>query len=142
MSLSRALSTISKHEQPQLNNSLYTVEVDYYFMASKFAGSNEIVSIWLWTILIDVEGNVYAKKTTHIGDFTQWKDMISNRICDHLKAVGVDNLIAKRMIRDIEIIKDGHLIKTDTRCQGDRIGIDGSDSIHIRRNRFSYKPNN
>lgn len=138
MSLHRALSTITKKEIPQINNSLYTVEVDYYFMASRFAESREIVSIWLWSVIVDFEGNVYAKKTTHIGDYTEWQLLISNRITEHLKSIGVDNLIAKRMIRDIEIVKEGHLIKTDSRCQGDRIGINGSDDIYLRRDKFTY----
>lgn len=138
MSLHRALSTLVKNERSQILNTLENIETDYYFMASRFAKSREIISIWLWTVIVDSEGFVYCMKTTHIGDYYEWEQLIRNRIGKHLVALGVDNLIIKRMVRDINIKKEGHIIKLDLRSCGDRIGINGSDEIHLRRDKFNY----
>lgn len=138
MTLFRALSTIKKNERNEIANSLENIEVDYYFMASKFAGSKEIISIWLWSVIVDNEGFVYCMKTTHIGDYSQWQQLIRDRISEHLFSVGVDNLIVKRLVRDLEIKKEGHIIPTDERSSGDRIGVHGADEVYIRKDRFTY----
>ena len=41
------------------------------------------------------------------------------------------------MLRDIEIKKEGHLIKTEYQHGGNRIGINDDDDIHLRRERFT-----
>ncbi|WP_026838712.1 hypothetical protein [Gillisia sp. JM1] len=138
MTLFRALSTIKKNERNEIANPLENIEVDYYFMASRFAGSKEIVSIWLWSVIVDNEGYVYAMKTTQIGDYFEWEQLIRNRISEHLYTLGVDSLIVKRLVRDIDIKKEGHIIKEDLRSNGDRIGIDGSNEIYLRKDKFSY----
>lgn len=47
MSLTRALSTIKKYQRKRINKDLIGVEVDYYYMASPFEGSKEIISMML-----------------------------------------------------------------------------------------------
>lgn len=113
------------------------VEVDYY-RASPFAGSKEIISMMLWTVVVDAEGFIYAYRTSHIGSHDGWKELITNRIYYHLIDVGISALFTNRIARDIEIAKEGHHMPTDERSSGDRIGIHGADEVYIRRDRFTY----
>lgn len=138
MSLTRALSTIKKYQQKRISNDLIGVEVDYYYMASSFAGSKEIISMMLWTVIVDKEGFVYAYRTSQIGAYDGWKELITVRIYNHLLDIGINSLITKRISRDKEIKKDGHHIPNDYRATGDRIGIHGVDEVYIRRDRFLY----
>lgn len=138
MSLNRALSTIKKYQRNKIINDLIGVEVDYYYMASPFAGSKEIISMMLWSVIVDSEGFIYAYRTSHIGAHDGWKELITQRIYNHLIDVGISSLFANRIARDIEILKDGHHIPTDERSSGDRIGIHGADEVYIRRDRFTY----
>ncbi|TRO65486.1 hypothetical protein [Christiangramia sabulilitoris] len=131
-------NTLIKNQRSQPANTLGGIEIDYYFMASKFGGSQTEISLNLWTVLVDCDGFIYCMKTIHIGHFSTWKEVIKNRIKDHLVKIGIDSLIIKRLIRDIEIKKEGHIIPKDIRCGGDRIGIDGSDEVYIRRSKFTY----
>ena len=86
---------------------------------------------------MDHEGYIYCMYTNHIGEYYDWKKVIYDRMSEHLMDVGVDNLQIKRMLRDIEIKKEGHLIQTEFQHGGNRIGINGDDDIHIRRDRFT-----
>jgi len=138
MTLTRALSTIKKYERPKILNDREGVEVDYYYMAGSFAGSKTLISITLWSVVVDAEGFVYGLKTSHIGHYEGWKDLIASRICQHLVELGVGKLFVKRLVRNIDIKKDGHHIPTDERSTGDRIGIHGADEVYIRRDRFTY----
>ena len=138
MSLTRALSTIKKYERLHISNDLIGVEIDYYYMASYFAGSRNIISMMLWSVIVDAEGFIYAYRTSHIGDYEGWKELITNRIYVHLLDIGTSALFANRIVRDIYIKKDGHLIPTDDRSTGDRIGIHGADEVYLRKDRFNY----
>lgn len=138
MSLTRTLSTIKKYERPRMINELIGVEIDYYYMASYFAGSRNIISIMLWSVIVDAEGFIYAYRTSHIGDYDGWKELITNRIHEHLLEIGVSALFANRIARDITIKKEGHHIPTDERSTGDRIGIHGADEVYIRKDKFTY----
>jgi hypothetical protein len=131
-------NTLTNSKRPTVANPIGGVEVDYYFMASTFSGSKTHVNICLWTVVVDSEGYVYGMYTKHIGHFETWKDVIRDRIAKHLFSVGVDNLQTRRLIRDIEIKKDGHLIPYNYRIGGNRIGIDGSDELYIRKDRFTF----
>ena len=121
-----------------IQNPMEGVEVDYYFMASRFGGSKTQVTINLWTVAVDFDGNIYGMYTHHIGHYGCWKEMISCRIEQHLSKLGVDSLQVKRMLRDIIIQKEGHLIPGDHRQGGSRIGINGSDELYIRKEKFSF----
>jgi hypothetical protein len=138
MSLTRALSTIKKYQRKRISNDLIGVEVDYYYMASPFVKSKEIISIMLWTVIVDAEGFIYAYRTSHIGAHEGWKELFTQRIYIHLIDVGFGQLISNRISRNIEIKKDGHHIPTDERSSGVRIGINGADEVYIRRDRFTY----
>ncbi|MCH4821767.1 hypothetical protein ML462_01160 [Gramella lutea] len=129
---------IEKNQRSRPTNLLGGVEVDYYFMASKFSGSKTEISLVLWTIVVDEEGYIYGLLTRHLGHYNTWKEVISNRIKEHLIRLGLDNLFVNRLVREIEIKKEGHIIPKDIRCGGDRIGVDGSDEIYIRRSKFTY----
>lgn len=119
-------------------NPLIGIEVDYYFMASRFAGSKTEVSITLWTVVVDEEGFVYGLMTFHNGHYEGWDEMIRDRIKEHLIKLNVDALFVKRLVRDLEIKKEGHLIPRDRRVGGTFIGIDGSSELYVRRDRFTY----
>ncbi len=138
MSLTRALSTIKKYQRQQIQNDLEGVEVDYYYMSSYYAGSKTMISLMLWTVIVDAEGFIYACRSSHVGDYDNWRDLIRDRIYYHLLDVGVGDLFAKRIVRDIVIKKEGHIIPTDERSSGDRIGIHGADEVYIRKDRFTY----
>lgn len=131
-------NTITKSQRNQPANTLGGIEVDYYFMANRFGGSKFEISMSLWTIIVDEEGYVYAMRTRHIGHFETWEDVIRGRIQQHIYSIGFDGLFVKRLVRDLEIKKDGHLIPYDVRSTGDNIGIDGSTEIFIRRSKFKY----
>ena len=67
-----------------------------------------------------------------------WKEVILDRMESHLFKVGVDKLQTKRLLKEFEIEKEGHLIPWDYRVGGNRIGIDGSDEVYLRKDRFTY----
>ncbi|MFV8280609.1 hypothetical protein ACNKXS_03645 [Christiangramia marina] len=119
-------------------NILGGVEVDYYFMATRFGGSSVEISMTLWTMIVDEEGFVYAMRTRHIGPYDNWKEVIRDRIEQHLYKLKLDGLFVRRMVRDIDIKKEGHIISHDPRSAGDNIGIDGSNEVFLRRSKFSY----
>lgn len=138
MSLTRALSTIKKYQRQQILNDLEGVEIDYYYMSSFYTGSKTIISMMLWTVIVDAEGFIYATRTSHVGDYYDWKELIRDRIYYHLLDVGVGDLFANRIVRDLDIIKEGHIIPTDERSSGDRIGVHGGDVVYIRKDKFTY----
>ncbi len=129
-------NTIIQHQRPQVTNPLEDIQIDFYFMATCFAQSKTEISMKLWSVIIDSDGYVYAMKTRHLGHFEDWKEVIVNRLKDHIHKIGVDPLIVKRIIKDIDINKEKHIIPWDYRCTGTKIGIDGSDKIYIREDKF------
>lgn len=139
MGLDKSLgNTLTKSQRSEPANTLGGIEIDYYFMASRFAGSKTQISLCLWTVLVDCDGFVYVMKTNHLGHYEGWEEVIAERIRTHLFKIGLDHITVKRLVRDIEIKKDGHIIPNDDRCGGSKIGIDGSDDIYIRRSKFTY----
>lgn len=138
MNLNKSYGNTVIKNMSKILNPLEGVEIDYYFMAQGFAGSKEEISLRLWTVIIDSQGQVYCMCTYHIGHFNPWKAVIRDRMESHLQKVGVDNLQISRMLREIQIKKEGHIIPWDYRVGGNRVGIDGSDEIYIRRDRFTY----
>ena len=138
MSLYRTIGgVVYKNDKPRIINSLLGVEVDYYFMAKRSSKGSNVISLKLWSIIVDHEGLVYGMITQHFGEFQDWEKVIHSRIHEHLLRVGVDMLHAKRMVRDIEIKKDGHLLPYDYRTS-DAIGIEGSNQLYIRKSKFTY----
>lgn len=131
-------NTITKYPQQKVQHPMEDVEIDYYFMASRFAGSKTEISMKIWTVIIDSQGLVYGMKTKHIGNYKDWQTVIQNRLKDHLQRVGIDNLIIERMVREIPIKKEGYIIPWDNRCSGDKIGIIGADEIYVRKDKFTY----
>ena len=119
-------------------NMLGGVEVDFYFMATRFGGSKVEISMSLWTVVVDEEGFVYAMRTRHIGPYHDWQEVIRDRIEHHLYKLKLDGLFVRRMVRDIEINKEDHIIPHNPRSAGDNIGIDGSNEVYLRRSRFTY----
>lgn len=136
MSLTKYDGNTIYHNLQQITNAHEGVEIDYYFMAKKFGGSQTEISMKIWTVIIDSQSNVYGMKTKHMGHFEDWQKVISDRLKDHLLKVGCTPLQITRMLRDIDIKKDGHIIPWDYRCTGTRIGIDGSNQLYIRKNKF------
>ena len=68
MSLKRSVgNTIIHNQRPRIENSLEGVEIDYYFMARRMGGSETVISLKLWTIIVDAQGFVYAMHTKHMG---------------------------------------------------------------------------
>lgn len=137
MSLLNTLTTCVKNEKPIVDNSLGHIEVDFYYMAAPYASTKSFINMWVWSVIVDNEGYVYAMLTTHFGDMKDWKQVIRNKILDHLYNVNIHNLIANRLVRDLDINKENHLIPLDDRCNPERIGINGSDTIYIRRDKFT-----
>ncbi|WP_026914213.1 hypothetical protein [Christiangramia portivictoriae] len=131
-------NTVEKNERPKILNPLHGVEVDYYFTASLFADSKTEVSMIVWTVVVDYEGFVYGLRTRHIGNYKPWKELLLSRIESHLNKLNIDSLQVRRMVRDIEIKKEGHIIAIDTRRLGNNIGIDGSTDLYIRKDKFSF----
>ncbi|MCM8570264.1 hypothetical protein NE848_12795 [Gramella jeungdoensis] len=129
---------VEYYKIPKVRKPHEGVEVDYYFMASRFAGHPTEISMDLWTVIIDSEGFAYGLKTSHLGDFHTWKEVIRDRIKEHLYRVGVDNLQVKRLVRDIEIKKDGHRIPNNNCVGGPFIGIDGGRELYIRKDKFTF----
>ena len=143
MSLNKPVgNTLRSAKRIKIPNPLEGVEIDYYFKASRIGGkASEVISLGLWTVVVDYEGYVYCMYTNHIGEYNSWQEVIYNRMREHLIELGVDNLQIKRMLRYIEIKKEGHLIKSDYRHGGNRIGVDGTDDIYVRRDRFTLLNN-
>ncbi len=137
-SLGNYIYKYPNHKRQSIPNPMQGVEIDYYFMASRFAGSKTEVPIKLWTVVVDSEGYAYGLYTKHLGHYQNWVKMIRERIATHLFRLGLDPLQTKRIVRDIDIQKEGHIIPTDNRCGGDRIGIDGSDELYVRRDKFTF----
>ena len=139
MSLRKSVGNILRRgKRDKIPNPLEGVEIDYYFKSSRLGGkASTIISLSLWTVIVDNGGFVYCMYTHHIGEFYDWKEVIQDRMREHLIDVGLDKLQIKRMLREIEIKKDGHLIKTEYQHGGNRIGINGDDYIHLRRDRFT-----
>ena len=139
MSLRKSVGNILRRgKRDKIPNPLEGVEIDYYFKANRLGGKvSPVITLSLWTVIVDHEGFVYCMYTNHIGEYHTWKEVIYDRMKEHLISLGVDNLQIKRMLRDIEIKKEGHLIKTEYQHGGNRIGINGDDDIHIRRDRFT-----
>ena len=131
-------NTLIRCQRNEPANTLGGVEIDYYFMASRFAGSKTEISMSIWTVIVDCDGFIYAMRTEHLGRYEKWQEVLAHRIKVHLYSIGMDNIVVMRLVRDIEIQKEGHLIPNNTRCASDRIGIDGSDEVYIRRSKFSY----
>lgn len=131
-------NTLVRSQRNEPANTLGGVEIDYYFMASRFAGSSTEISMSIWTVIVDCDGFIYAMRTEHLGRYENWKEVISSRIKMHLYSIGLDNIVVMRLVRDIEIKKEGHLIPVNDRCASERMGIDGSDEVYIRRSKFSY----
>jgi hypothetical protein len=129
---------ISKNQKPEITDTLSGVEVDYYFTASLFAKSKTEIAMNLWTVVLDSEGFAYGMLTKHIGNYKNWKEVILNRIEQHLYKLKVDKLQVRRLIRDIEIKKEGHIIPYDVRMAGCKIGITGADEIYVRKDKFSF----
>ncbi|MFV8280610.1 hypothetical protein ACNKXS_03650 [Christiangramia marina] len=50
----------------------------------------------------------------------------------------MDGLFVHRLVSNIDIKKEGHIITHDLRSAGDKIAIDGSNEVHLRRYRFNY----
>ncbi|MAM19844.1 MAG: hypothetical protein ABGW91_06245 [Christiangramia sp.] len=130
-------NTIEYRQFQKPQNLLGEVEFDYYFTAKKAWRSSTEIFLSLWTIIVDEQGYAYGLLTRHHGHFEPWKEVISNRICQHLAHLGYDNLIIRRITRDLIVEKEGHLISSKAECVGDRIGIDGSNNLYIRKDRFS-----
>ena len=131
-------NTLTRGERDKIPNPIAGVEIDYYFKAERFGGkTSKQISLSLWTVVVDYEGFIYCMYTHHIGDYQPWKEVIYDRMHSHLIRLGVDNLQIKRMLREIEIKKEGHLIKNMPIHGGNRIGVDGSDDIYVRRDRFT-----
>lgn len=138
MSLRKSVGNIlTRNKRDKIPNPLEGVEIDYYFKASRFSKNSVIISLCLWTVVVDYEGFVYCMYTHHIGEYYKWQEVIYDRMSQHLIRLGVDNLQIKRMLREIEIKKEGHLVKTEYPNGGNRIGINGDDEIHVRREKFT-----
>ena len=138
VSLGKSNGNILYRNTGSIQNPHEGVEIDYYFMAKRFGGSEYEITLRLWTVIIDSKGDIFCMYTSHNGHYSTWKEVISDRMKSHLFKVGVDNLHAKRLLRDFEIKKEGYIIPWDYRVGGNRIGIDGSDEIYIRKDRFTY----
>lgn len=140
MRLSKPVGNIlTKSDRDMIPNPQEGVEIDYYYKATRFGGkTSKVISLSLWTVVVDYEGCVYCMYTKHIGEYFTWKEVIYNRMREHLIRLGVDNLQIKRMLRDVDIKKEGHLIETEYENGGNRIGIDGTDDIYVRKDRFTY----
>lgn len=131
-------NTIIKKQRATIPNPMNGVEIDYYFTAKRVGGSNTTISMRLWTVIVDYEGFAYAMLTKHFGLYNPWKELIETRLLNHLLSLNVDKLQAKRLLRDIEIKKEGHLISYDLRMCGDKIGIRGEEEIYIRKDKFNF----
>lgn len=139
MSLHKTTGNIlTRGQRDKILKPMEGVEIDYYFKASRLGGKvSPVITLSLWTVVVDTEGFVYCMYTHHIGEYFPWKQVIYDRMREHLVRLGVDKLQIKNMLIDIEIKKKGHLIKTEYENGGNRIGINGDDEIHIRRDRFT-----
>jgi len=139
MSLHKTTGNILKRGQrDKIPNPIEGVEIDFYFKAERLGGkTSEVITLSLWTVVVDYEGFVYCMYTKHIGEFHIWQEVIYDRMKQHLGELGVDNLQIKRILREMEIKKEGHLIETEYEHGGNRIGINGDDDIHVRKDRFT-----
>ena len=139
MSLSKSVGNVlTRAKRAKIPNPIEGVEIDFYYKSGRLGGKvSKVINLSLWTVVVDYEGFVYCMYTHHIGEYHTWKEVIYDRMREHLISLGVDNLQIKRMLRDVEIKKEGHLIETEYTHGGNRIGINGDDDIHVRRDRFT-----
>ena len=90
----------------QLQDPHLGINANYWYMARKASKSSSLIDLLICTILYDHKGNRFECKSIHHGDYKPWKEVIRHRMQDHMLKYGVDKLMAKRMVRDLEITKD------------------------------------
>ena len=129
----RVGNTLTKYpfDSPFVIDSSY-IDFDFYFMATRLTKGSDQISLIIWVVLIDDKGGVYCTRTKHLGHFEPWKEVIKNKIIAQLHKVRLSDVIP-RVLSAITITKENHLLKKDYRIGGNNIGIDGSDTIHIRK---------
>ncbi|MCH4822996.1 hypothetical protein ML462_07395 [Gramella lutea] len=110
--------------------------VDYYFMAKRFEKDVDIISLNVWVVVKDIEGKYYGKRLRHSGHYATWKEVINNDISNFLLSLQLDFGKVQYIFQNLEIKKEGHIIKYDYRQGGCYLGIDGTDKLHIREDKF------
>lgn len=90
----------------QLTDPHLGVKVDYWYMAQGISSKTNLIDLLICTIIYDHKGNRFECKSIHHGDYKPWKEVIRQRLEDHMLKFGVDKLMAKRIIRDLEITKN------------------------------------
>lgn len=90
----------------QLQDPHFGIMTDYWYMARRSCKSSVLIDLLICTILYDHTGNRFECKSIHHGDYKPWKEVIRQQMEDHMLKYGVDKLMAKRIVRDMEITKD------------------------------------
>ena len=90
----------------QLQDPHFGIMTDYWYMAKRSCKSLVLIDLLICTILYDHTGNRFECKSIHHGDYKPWKEVIRQQMEDHMLKYGVDKLMAKRIVRDMELTKD------------------------------------
>ncbi|WP_386270369.1 hypothetical protein [Zunongwangia endophytica] len=72
-------------------------------------------------------------RTSHLGHFEPWKEVIKDRIIKHLHRVRLSDIIPT-VLKTVSINKKDHIINYNRMLGGNMVGIDGTDQIYIREN--------
>ncbi|MCZ2845613.1 MAG: hypothetical protein O2U61_03830, partial [Candidatus Bathyarchaeota archaeon] len=70
--------------------------VDYWYMAKRINTKSSIIDLLICTIIYDHIGNRFECKSMHQGHYKPWKEVIRQRIENHMLKTGVDKLMTKR----------------------------------------------
>lgn len=90
----------------QVVDSHLGIKIDYWYMAKRTSEATSLIDLLICTVIYDYKGNRFECKSMHHGDYTPWKEVILQRMENHMLKVGVDKLMTKRIVRDLEITKN------------------------------------
>ena len=76
-----------------------------YSYTGRREGQDQI-ELHVTTIVTDWREQVFIRKAWYLGKKGLWKECIRGQLQTHLRDLGVDNLMLKRMLRDFEVSRD------------------------------------
>lgn len=93
------------------------LKLDYYFMATRFTPASDIIHISVWVVIIDVSEKIHCKKTYHLGHYSDWKELIRQRIQAFLNDLRYKKHKVRKVMEKIQITKEERIFKKTSEQQ-------------------------